>query len=411
MRICIVTPGQLGSNPRVVKEANALVDAGHQVTVVSTKVISVVEPRDQAVMVNAPFAVHRVPFDRPLRWRLARLRQEAARCVARAGALHRAAAGAISAMVPGLTRAALAVRADLYIAHYPAALPAAACAARHHNGRFAFDAEDFHLGDLPDLPEHAFDKALIRALESRWLPEAAFVTAASPMIAGAYAETYAIGLPKTVLNTFPRTGAAPAPTAAGSQQPGPTLYWFSQVIGPGRGLECAVRALALAAAPVHLYLRGTPARGYAETLRKLAEDLDLSDRLHLLDPIAPAALEADGARFDLGYAGELPETHNHQIALANKLFSYLSSGLPIVASLIPSHEALARELGQAVRLFEPGDPAALAAAIDAMLTDPDRLAAARRYAWGLGQDRFSWDVESSRLVDLVAGLETPSVSA
>ena len=65
MRICIITPGQIGSNPRVVKEADALVAAGHRVTVICTKVADFVEPRDQSIMAHARFSVRRLPFDRP----------------------------------------------------------------------------------------------------------------------------------------------------------------------------------------------------------------------------------------------------------------------------------------------------------------------------------------------------------
>ena len=78
-RICIITPGQLGSNPRVVKEANALAEAGHAVTVICTKVLASVEPRDRAVMATARFKVHRIAFGHGLGWRVDRLVQIAAR--------------------------------------------------------------------------------------------------------------------------------------------------------------------------------------------------------------------------------------------------------------------------------------------------------------------------------------------
>src|SRR5437868_48615 len=82
---------------------------------------------------------------------------------------------------------ALAVKADLYIAHYDAALWAARAAARRHGGLYAFDAEDFHPGDLEDRPEHTFANTLIHTLEAECLPGCAYMTAASPGIADAYA--------------------------------------------------------------------------------------------------------------------------------------------------------------------------------------------------------------------------------
>ena len=406
MRICIITPGQIGSNPRVVKEADALVAAGHCVTVICTKVARFVEPRDQSIMARARFSVRRLPFDRPFaRW-VARVVQIAARYLCRKGLGSRFEPAAHSVFASALTRAAIAEPADLYIAHYVAALPAAAVAAQRHGAAYAFDAEDFHLGDLPDLPQNQFANSLIKRIEKRYLSSATFITAASPMIAAAYAETYGLPLPATVLNVFPRTNGPSAPTAAGSQRPGPTLYWFSQVIGPGRGLEAAVEALALVRVPLQLHLRGSPAAGYEHELRRLAASFGVADRLHLHRPIAPDALELDAARFDLGYAGELPHSLNRTIALTNKLFSYLTSGLPVVLSDIPAHRELAPKLGQAGEMFASGSAASLAAAIERHLAGRQGLAARRAQAWELGQTKFAWDNEAHKIVGLVQACST-----
>ena len=80
-RICIVTPGQLGSNPRVAKEADALTAAGHQVHVVAIRQLALVEPRDLGVIAKADWSVERVAFDRPRIWKALRLRQMAAQAV------------------------------------------------------------------------------------------------------------------------------------------------------------------------------------------------------------------------------------------------------------------------------------------------------------------------------------------
>ena len=197
---------------------------------------------------------------------------------------------------PDLVRAALDVRADLYIAHYPAALPAAAIAAQRHQARYAFDAEDFHLGDTPDGPEYDVQRQMLRAIEGRYLPGCAYVTAASPGIADAYAEAYGIARPTVVLNVFPRAQAPCCPTPRGTATPGPSVYWFSQTIGPDRGLECAVRAIGRARSRPHLYLRGTPAAGFLDRLRKIAGEADALDRLHVLPPAAPSEMVRLGRR-------------------------------------------------------------------------------------------------------------------
>jgi glycosyltransferase involved in cell wall biosynthesis len=401
-RVCILAPGQIGSTPRVVKEAQALHDAGCDVGVVATQTLDLVEPRDQALMRRIPWRLQRIDLRSRLRWRLLRAAQMAARCTWAAG-LAPSADAAFSVVARPLRRAARATPADLYIAHYPAALPAAAAAARKYGARYSYDAEDFHLGDWPDDPAWDGERRLVREIEGRWLPGCAYVTAASPGIADAYAETYGIARPRVVLNAFPLAQAAARPTPAGMARPGPSVYWFSQTIGPHRGLESAVRAVGLARTRPHLYLRGTPAAGYAGQLLALAATVDAGGRVHLLPPDDPDRMERLAAAYDAGLVAESGHTASRRMCLTNKLFSFLLAGIPPLMSDTPAHGRFAAEAGLAGLVYPRDDPAALAELIDGLLGDPKRLAAYRALAWQLGQDRYSWEKEEGRLLDAVAG--------
>jgi glycosyltransferase involved in cell wall biosynthesis len=292
-----------------------------------------------------------------------------------------------------------APRADIYIAHYTAALPAAARAAHLHGTRYAFDAEDFHLGDLPDRPEYRREKAVIRHIEQAYLPGATYISAASPLIARAYADTYGIAEPATILNVLPRASAPAGPTPAGTADPGPSLYWFSQTIGPGRGLETAIKALALCCSKPHFYIRGTFAAGYEEALTRLAGSLDVMSRIHFLEPVYPDDLERAGAVYDIGFSGETGSSPNYEKALANKTFSYMCSGLPVILSSTPAYCAFAADKSDYAFLFQ--DAADLAAAIDRLLTEPTRLAASRAAAFNAAASIYNWERESQTLLKLV----------
>ena len=398
-RICIVTPGALGSNPRVVKEADALVRAGHDVHVIATRSLAVVDARDAAILAHAAWTCERIDLRTPANRIRRKLGEAAARLVNRLTGW--AAAEAMSPLTALLQARALAHPADLYIAHYDPALPAAARAARRWGGRYAFDAEDFHPGDLADTPENRRQNALIRAVESRWLPGCAYVTASSPGIAEAYAGAYSLARPTVVLNVFSRGRAAPASTGAGTVEPGPSLYWFSQTVGPDRGLENALRAIALSRSKPHLHLRGSLAGGYREAMDSLARALGVSDRLHFHEPASPLDMERLAAAHDLGLAAETGETTNHQMALANKLFTYLLAGVPVLLSDIPGHRAFAELAPGAAFVFQAASPEALADHLDDLLGDPARLAAARAQAFRLGQDRFNWETEEAAFMACV----------
>lgn len=409
--ICLISPGHLTSNPRLVKEADALTAAGHVVRVIHGRSFAAHDAEDLRLNGRGWQVSARVPFGvlapRRLRWRQ-RLRQRLAawplRLGCRVAALeHRAWHPAGSELV----QAACAVPADLYIAHYPAALPAAALAARRRGVGYAFDAEDFHPGEWPDGAPATAQRRLLAAMERRWLPGCRYVSAASPGIAAAYASHYRIPPPVVVRNVFPRAQAPARPTPRGRFPGGPTLYWFSQTIGPDRGLELALAAIGLSRSRPLLVLRGICSEAYRRDLEHWARARGVQDRLQLLPHAAPDQMEALAADHDLGFVGETGHTLNRRIALTNKLFTYALAGVPALISDIPAHRAYAAEAGGAVRLFRNGDPASLAALLDAFLLEGGAaLAAARGAAHLLGQRELHWERERAVLTTCVArGLE------
>jgi glycosyltransferase involved in cell wall biosynthesis len=399
MKVCIISSGSFVSNPRIVKEAIALRNVGWRVTAIACSPLPEQEEADAEVRKALGVETKVISFGKSLTWWAQRLRQESAKGLFSLG--FDRCLGGHSARTKTLCRTVKSVAADLYIAHYVAALPAAAEAARVHQAPYAFDAEDFHSGELPDLPQNRTARKLIRMIEARYLPKAAYVTAASPMIADAYAETYGIPRPIVVLNVFPRSSAPPTPTPRGVIEPGPTLYWFSQTIGAGRGLETAVEAIARAATKPHLHLRGIPASGFQAKLLDIAHKRGVANRVHFLASARPHDLERLGAQYDLGYSGETGFCQNRELALPNKLFSYLLSGIPIIASDVPAHRALGQDVGAAMTIFAAGDATGLAESIDCLLSDPDRLSAARTQAWRLGQSRYCWEVETASFLAAV----------
>src|SRR5262249_19173133 len=156
-------------------------------------------------------------------------------------------------------------------------------AARRHRALFGFDAEDFHSGDATDDRADSAQPKLVTRIEGACLPACACVTASSPMIGKAYAERYGVN-PRTVLNVFSRTMAAPVRSgAAEAHEPGDlAVYWFSQTIGLDRGLQEFMRAMAWAKARVSLDVRGSNRWGHGDTLMALARDLGVAERVRLL---------------------------------------------------------------------------------------------------------------------------------
>ena len=121
--VCIVSPGNLASNPRVLKEADALHEAGYAVTAVVCDYTEALRPFDDEIAARAPWKVVRVA--RPAGERqIGRAARGLARLATGLGMRVPVAlaASAYGGPVAALRRAASEVPADLYIAHYVAGL-------------------------------------------------------------------------------------------------------------------------------------------------------------------------------------------------------------------------------------------------------------------------------------------------
>ncbi len=406
-RICLVTTSQPSANPRLVKEADALVEAGHAVHVVGAHWVDWATTADAALVASRGWTFSFVDWRRevrPMLWWTSRMRQHAARRACQiVGPIRGLAEPALTRLAPELGREVRRHPSDLYIAHNLGALPVAIDAARRTGARVGFDAEDFHSGQLtPD--RDGPQRALTQAIERRSLPKCDYVTAAAPLIAEAYAALCGIAVPEVVLNVFSKRHR---PTLPRTRREGPVrLYWFSQTIGPDRGLEDAVAALALLRRPdVELHLRGRWQDGYEPQLRRVAADHGLAgDRIVAHAPAAPDEMVALASDMDIGLALEPPVSHNNDILWSNKVFTYLLAGTPVVLSRTAGQGRLAPLLGGAAVLYAPGDVPGLVAALQQWTSDAAALGHARAVAWQLGDERYNWEVEQRRFLQIVDGV-------
>ena len=394
-------------NPRVVKEADTLAEAGCEVVLVAPDYDPWARQADKAFAAKSWRIVARPCFG-PFAPFPARCMELAGRGLAKIAlglgsrsmwAVH----SHVHAATPGLVKAASAVVADLYIGHTLPGLAAVAIAARNNHVPFGFDAEDFHAGDLAQTEANTSMRDLIMRVERTYLKNTAYMTAAAPLIADAYHEAYGVRRPRVVLNVFPRKFAPARPSRVGRRSER-SIYWFSQTIGRERGLELLVAAVARTKSRPRIVLRGKPDQGFINDLLELAATLGVYDCIDIREPAPPSEMERLAVEHDLGFAGETGHSPNRQIMLTNKQFTYLLSGLPVIMSDIPSHRAFSTEAEGAVILFENGNAESLSAAIDHILLDTERLQRASVRAWRLGQERFNWDVEKTQLLQAVQGV-------
>lgn len=397
--VCLLTPGHVSSCPRIVKEADALLEAGYQVTLVSGRNFAPAVPLDEAILSRAPWNHREVPLNRG--W-VAGARRAARRGLKLLGPRKvglRAAELLTTPGLPALLEAVVGARADLYHGHCLGGLAAAAAAGRQTGKPFSFDVEDFHEEENDAVMSDPTERGAVARLMKTHLPRASFVTAASPLIAEACRERYGVEA-TALLNAFlPLSKPAPRGSSSFTSKNPARLYWFSQTVGPGRGLEEIVEIAARMLVPCVLQLRGFVSETYRSAL--LATAAQLGAKVEFLPPAAPDEMVPLAAEADLGLSLEQRSPPNRDMCLTNKVFVYLAAGVPQAMTATRAQAAFACRLGDAAVLLSEADPAASAAALDRLLSDPARLEQARAAADAMGR-AFSWEGEQEKFLAEVA---------
>jgi len=383
----------------MLKAADALVGAGYDVTVVATRHEPWAAQADVDVRTRRSWPVKVVDYRR----------REGASTYWWTGVQHRAArvvidaVGAERAPLPivarafGRVHAAMvsaisSVPADLIYGGTTGALAATAEAGRRTRTPYALDLEDFHSAETSGPTAPLID-ALASRVEAAVLGGAVFLTTSSEAIGEAYQERYDVR-PSVVHNAFPLPARPPDFTRANQEVL--RAYWFSQTIGPGRGLDEAVAAFGRAGVRAELTLRGRPHNGYLDALKSLAAAQ--SPHLTLIhQPPAPPDAMIDLARgHDVGLVLEHVSPRSRVLSIPNKIFTYMLAGLAIAGFDTPGQHDLGVVLGRGATLVPPADVDALAAAFVRWHQDPAALDCARRTAWAAASRRWHWEHEHER---------------
>ena len=140
-------------------------------------------------------------------------------------------------------------------------------------------------------------------------------------------------------------------------------------------------------------------------LERMAADPDYGGRLHLLSAVAPDELLSWVTSADVGIVLIQASTRNHRLATPNKLFEGLAAGLPVVASDFQGMRQIVLDdpLGPLGAVCRPDNVDDVAQAIRSIVDLPtEKLEALRDRCLKAAHDRWNWETESARLVDLYA---------
>jgi glycosyltransferase involved in cell wall biosynthesis len=397
-KILILTSAHLCRNPRVVKEATTLGGAGYDVTVMSVSSQVRFEQMDREMMRSLPFKRVVLNYAEPTgSARLADFFQRAATWGARrlCSGLEIETAQTLGP-ASALLRLARSFLADLTIVHTEIPI----WAAQHlikDGRRVAVDVEDWYSEDLLYADRRSRPLKLLRHAEGIALRHAVYSSSTSETMSDALVNAYHCPRPIVLRNAFPLQSQSRAATPASAV---PSFIWFSQTIGPGRGLELFFAAWSRTTHASKVYLLGDERSGYRE---KLLARLPVDRRadLHFIPLVTPEELPRKLAEFDIGLALEPRWPLNRDITISNKILQYLNAGLAVIATDTAGQAEVMRAAPESGLALAAHETTEYAAALDALLGNPGRLRAMQLAARAAAEREFCWEQETPRLLAAV----------
>jgi glycosyltransferase involved in cell wall biosynthesis len=293
--------------------------------------------------------------------------------------------------------AARALDADVYQLHDPELIPAG-LRLKRLGRKVVFDAHE-------DVPAQLLGKPYLGHVSSQMLSRSfsAYeryacrrfdgIIAATPFIRDKFLRIN----PATVdVNNFPllREFSAPADWSGKAAE-----VCYVGNISAIRGIRELVRACALLRSPARLALAGAFADPALETEVAGYPGWGRVDAHGHLDR---AGVQRIMARAVAGLV-TLHPLPNYLDALPVKMFEYMAAGIPVIASSFPLWRAIVEGSGCGI-CVAPGDPLAIAAAIDHFVLHPELARRMGENGRRAVVDKYNWQPESRKLVDFYAQL-------
>ena len=403
-KVAILTGASLAWNPRAFKEAKTLADAGFDVVVYGSNQNESKARIDSELATKSGFRFVPVNVRRETQVLrlfpdLSRLHNRIGRILFKVFAIENP--WQIGPLTTELRHQALISKSDYHIVHLEQALWVGANLLKHDLA-VGIDMEDWYSEDL--MPEARAGRPLrsLRDLEATLLRSARHSTCPSLAMRNALAGEFNCPPPQVIYNAFPWSDRRTLDGQVKDRMNRlvPSIHWYSQTLGHGRGLEELFTALPFIDHDIEIHLRGNPIPGFEAWLDQQVAPGRRS-RVFLHDLVSNDELLSRIAEHDIGFAGEQKYCRSRDLTVTNKILHYLLGGLAVVASDTAGQHEIAQQAGAGVRLYHTGDPLDLAAQFNSLLENRQRLNEAKAAALSAAKQTFCWERQQGKLLDSV----------
>lgn len=178
------------------------------------------------------------------------------------------------------------------------------------------------------------------------------------------------------------------------------IVWHGLDIVPNniRGVHILLEAVANCTTAVELYLQGNILEHNRIQLEKMLVELNIQERVFILDLAHPDRIVESLTGYDIGVAGELGSQDNQRLTSSNKLFDYINAGLAVVVPDLPGLAETVNEYRVGC-LYQQGNVADLAKNIDLLNKNRGLLAEYKNSSRRAASLELFWEHEYKAVLD------------
>ncbi len=393
--VALFTAGHLSSCPRLLKEAQLLHENGYSVSILYLESIHSISLLDKLIIEkNTNWKFYPIVWDR-------RIETLYSIMLFRLSKVLNINKHLIQSTSKALIDKALSIKADLYIAHHPSVLVAAAMAAKKYKAKYAYDIEDaFAYIDNGSFLENP-DETIFN-VEKKYIRGASFTTTASPLYSQLYIDNFHLpNTPIDVLNVF-NINERPIEYKDRRDLKKISFYWYSQTVGLNRGLQDLFRSInQLPYNSFELHIRGMCTEEVKLELLNLVDSDEHKRNIYFHAAVSVEELELRNKEHDVGFALEASTSLNRDLCISNKILDYLRSGVMVVATRTKGHDVITSQLGEFAIKYNPGDVESLASQLTELINDPSRINFSKAKSIELAEVKYNWSKQSQTWLNKV----------